>query len=188
MPARQRKHAGGRPAKFDEPARPVTVTLPERTLARLAAIDSDRANAIVAAVDATLPAAGRNHLVEIVPVTPGSGIILVPPSKALREIPWLKLAEVAPRRYLLTVLPGTPIESIEVAVRDLLETLPQDDDYDRVILDELLRILGTNRRENLISKSEMLFVHKPLKRDSTSGESNRMGGPEASHRRPNRSR
>ena len=42
----------GRPAKFAEPSRPVTVTLPERILDLLAAVDSDRAQAIVKAVEA----------------------------------------------------------------------------------------------------------------------------------------
>jgi hypothetical protein len=37
----------GRRPKFRGPRRPVTVTLPERTLATLAAIDADRARAIV---------------------------------------------------------------------------------------------------------------------------------------------
>ena len=42
----------GRPAKFAEPSRPVTVTLPERILDLLAAVDSDRAQAIVKTVEA----------------------------------------------------------------------------------------------------------------------------------------
>ncbi len=45
---------GGRPAKFDEPRRPVTVTLPVRILTQLAEIDADRARAIVKAVEAVL--------------------------------------------------------------------------------------------------------------------------------------
>src|SRR5690606_34115626 len=40
----------GRPPKFREPSGPVTVTLPNRTLAQLRRIDADRAKAIVKAV------------------------------------------------------------------------------------------------------------------------------------------
>ena len=46
MKSRVEKHPGGRPAKFAEPSRPVTVTLPERVLQLLAAVDADRAKAI----------------------------------------------------------------------------------------------------------------------------------------------
>ena len=58
---------GGRPAKFDEPSRPVTITLPDRILERLEEIDGDRAKAVVKAVEAVLaggpggPAAGHQH-------------------------------------------------------------------------------------------------------------------------------
>ena len=38
---------GGRPAKFDEPSRPVTITLPDRILDRIKEIDDDRAKGIV---------------------------------------------------------------------------------------------------------------------------------------------
>ena len=43
MKSRVEKHPGGRPAKFAEPSRPVTVTLPERVLQLLAAVDADLA-------------------------------------------------------------------------------------------------------------------------------------------------
>ena len=53
MPKPPKKSAskGGRPAKFDEPSRPVTITLPDRILDRLKEIDADRALAIVKAVE-----------------------------------------------------------------------------------------------------------------------------------------
>ena len=38
---------GGRPAKFDEPSRPVTMTLPDRILDRLAEIGEDLAGEVV---------------------------------------------------------------------------------------------------------------------------------------------
>ena len=44
----------GRPPKFRCARRPITVTLPEDTLARLASIDADRARAIAKATDAAL--------------------------------------------------------------------------------------------------------------------------------------
>ena len=48
---RTNPNPGGRPAKFDEPSRPVTMTLPDRILDRLAEIGDDRAKAVVKAVE-----------------------------------------------------------------------------------------------------------------------------------------
>jgi hypothetical protein len=149
---------GGRPPKFDEPRRPVTLTLPERTLARLAAINADRATAIVKLVDSVLPAANGHRLVDLVEVAPGAAIILVAPSRYLRRIPWLRLAELSPGRHLVTILPGTPIDSLEVAILDLLESLPASENYERKILDELRNLIGAGRREQKITKYEMLYV------------------------------
>jgi hypothetical protein len=164
MAARGRRSAGGRPPKFDEPRRPVTVTLPERTLARLAAVDDDRATAIVKLVDSTLPRSNGRSPIDVVEVAPGAAIILVGPSRSLRKIPWLKLAELSPGRHLLTVVPGTPIESLELAILDLLEKLPPSERYERRILDELRQLIGSERREQNISKFEMLYVRPPAPR------------------------
>ena len=65
------KSAGGRPPKFDEPRRPVTVTLPKRTLSALAALDADRARAIVKLVDAAL-SSKKNGAKLVCAVFPGS--------------------------------------------------------------------------------------------------------------------
>ena len=42
-----KKNGGGRPPKFDEPSRPITLTLPESTLEGLRQIDADRGQAVV---------------------------------------------------------------------------------------------------------------------------------------------
>jgi hypothetical protein len=166
MPAR-RHGAGGRPPKFDEARRPVTITLPERTLATLAAIHADRATAIVKLVEDSLPddSSGGRRLVDVVRVSPDASIILVAPSRSLRRIPWLRLAEITPRRHLLTIEPGTPIESLEVAILDLLESLPVSEEYERAILGELRELIGAGRRSSNISKFEMLYVSPRGHRD-----------------------
>src|SRR5262245_21906986 len=102
--AEQIKKPKGRPPKFSESRRPVTVTLPESTLARLTAINPDRARAIVKAVGTAVAVSGKHQKqVEVVEVSPGVGIILVGPSRYLKRIKWLRLVEVAPMRYLLTI-------------------------------------------------------------------------------------
>jgi hypothetical protein len=164
MLARRRAY-GGRPPKFDEPRRPVTVTLPERTLVELAMVDDDRAAAIVKLVDSRVQSPeSSTELVKVVKVAPQAAIILVPPSHCLRRIPWLRLAGVSPGRYLLTIAPGTTIESLEVTLLDLLEGLPSIEDHERAILEELLRLIRSSRRLRTISKFEMLYIKPPAKR------------------------
>lgn len=154
-----KKTGGGRPKKFKETSRPVTVTLPERILRQLCNINEDRAQAIVKAVD--IMAGSATHPtkpVELVEVTPGKAIIVVGPSKSLRKITWLRMIEIAPIRYILSLTSGTPIESLEVAILDLLETLSPEANEERVLLEALRNCITHQRRGKMISKGELLFI------------------------------
>jgi hypothetical protein len=156
---------GGRPPKFREPRRPVTMTLPERTLKLLDAVDRDRARAIVRVTDAALSAdPAENPLVNVVEVLPGLGIILVGPSQTLTKISWLRLVELAPTRYLLSIPTGTPVELLEVALHDLFEVVPPHDVRERTMIEQLGALMRTLRRVGGISKGEMLFVDTNLVR------------------------
>jgi hypothetical protein len=150
----------GRPPKFQEPRRPVTVTLPESTLAKLAAINPDRAQAIVKATDAAMPrkASGHKQRVELVEVMPGLGVIIVGPSRYLQKIKWLRLVEVAPMRYLLVVPSGTAIDSLEVAIIDLLENLDQGEEWEKAILEQLRDMMRSLRLGGKLSKAELMFI------------------------------
>ena len=153
--ANQKKtSAGGRPPKFKEPRRPITVTLPERTLEKLNAIDEDRARAIVKAVD------GMSQLEmedpEIVEVAPGISILIVPPSKMLKEVPWIRMIEVSPMRFLLTILPGTTIEKIEVGLSDLIEDAKIAAPAEIPFLEKLKLHFTQLRRGDSITKAEIL--------------------------------
>jgi hypothetical protein len=154
------RNTGGRPPKFREPRRPVTVTLPERTLRLLAAVDKDRARAVVKVTDAALASTdtAEKKLVDVVEVMPGVGIILVGVSRCLRQIPWLRLVEVAPARFLLSMPSGTPVELLEIALEDLREAVPRADGSERAILDRLHALMRTLRRGRSVSKAEILFV------------------------------
>lgn len=150
---------GGRPAKFAGPRRPITVTLPERVLSLLAAVDSDRAKAITKLADSWSSPRGKlPPPVATVEIAAGMAIILVNHSERLARLPWLRLIEVAPGRNLISIRSGTAIETIEVAVRDLLEDLPAGKSRDREILETLLGILRASRRTNATLKEEILFV------------------------------
>ena len=99
---KNQKQGGGRPPKFREPRRPVTMTLPERILDQLTEIDQDRTRAVVKVTEAVVGTGdGRFKPVELIEMSPGRSLIVVGPSKTLRKIPWLKLIEIARARYPL---------------------------------------------------------------------------------------
>ena len=149
----------GRPPKFQEPRRPITVTLPEDILAQLAAIDPDRAKAIVKATRAATPLnEKRRKPVELVEVLPGKSIIVVGPSGYLKEIKGLRLVELAPLRFLLTIPSGTSVDSLELGVIDLLRNLKRHEEWERSLLEALRDLMRKLRLGNKFSKAELLFV------------------------------
>jgi hypothetical protein len=159
MPKSATTGKSGRPPKFDGPRRPVTMTLPQRTLDRLARIDPDRARAIVALVDAASGDGDESLPVEIVVVSPGVGILVVASCPALERIPCIRLAAIAPGRHLVALVPGTSVEALEIAILDAIHALRDEDDTpDRATLAALLASLSGVRRQQAVSKAEILFV------------------------------
>jgi len=149
----------GRPAKFAEPSSPVTVTLPHRILRHLEELDSDRGKAIVKCVEALAEAAlSDRKKVEVVKISDNAGLIVIGPCKSLAEIPWLRLVEIAPARFLLSIPTGTAVSSLEVAIMDLIEHLPVGESSERSLLEELRRRIAHHRRQKEVTKGEILFV------------------------------
>jgi hypothetical protein len=147
----------GRPPKFPGPRHPVTVTLPEDTLARLASVDPDRARAIVKVTDAAMALdADRQKQVDLVEVSPGLAIIIIGPSQVLKKIKWLRLVEVAPMRYLLSIPLGTSIDTLELAILELLEEAKIDGEHSLLL--QLRNLIRGLRRRGGLSKGELLFV------------------------------
>lgn len=151
-----KKDRTGRPAKFREPSRPVTVTLPERVLGSLDRIDADRARAIVKATESMMRESTEG--VQLVEVAPSLALIIVGRSHYLQKIEWLQLVEISPSRYLLSIPPGTPVDSLEIAITDLLEACPEDDKHERKTLSQLQRIVKQQRLKRTIFKHEILLV------------------------------
>jgi len=160
MATDQKSNLGGRPPKFREPRRPVTMTLPVRILDRLAEIDLDRARAVVKVTEAAL--GGKKDgfkSVDLVQMASGKSLLVVGSSFLLRRIPWLKLIEIAPARYLLTIPSGTPIEALEVALRDLAhDPEPSKNQSETQVIEDLLHLIGLHRRSLRLSKAELLIV------------------------------
>jgi hypothetical protein len=153
------KTTSGRPRKFSEPSRPITVTLADRTLRLLESVDHDRAKAITKVTDAVMPAtAGSSRNVELVEVEKGLALIVVGSSTQLRNIPWLRLVEISPANHILVLQSGVPIERLEVALDDMIERTPNLTAYERGLLNDLHMCLARLRRGNKMSKSEIIFV------------------------------
>ena len=153
-----RKNLGGRPPKFAEPSRPVTVTLPESTLTGLELISPDRSRAIVELTKKMLRSGGdARPLVEIVEMAKDTGLVVVGPSKELRKIPFLRLVEVAPARYLLALEQGHNFHSLEIAIIDALENR-LDEKQERDLMTQLLNHIKGLRKAQRVSAAEILFV------------------------------
>jgi hypothetical protein len=149
---------GGRPPKFAEPSRPVTLTLPESTLTDLEQISPDRSRAIVELTKRVLRNNGTEKpLVEIVEMAKDTGLVVVGSSKALRRIPFLRLVEVAPARYLLAVDQGHDFHSLEIALIDALED-KKDERRERELMTQLLKHIKGLRKARRVSTAEILFV------------------------------
>ena len=153
-----KKNVGGRPRKFSEPSKPITVTLPDRILSMLTLADPDRAKAIAKVTEAYLKDGQEKPAVEVVNVGLGTGLIIIGPSSKLKSLPGLRLVEIAPARFIITIASGTPIETLEVSLSDLLDELTPDETTDREIIAELLRWIRTLRRGRNVSKAELLLV------------------------------
>lgn len=160
----EKRKPSGRPPKFEEASRPITVTLPERILQQLAALHGDRARAIVKATTLAIGFSPEERpLVDVVEVRPNESVIIVGPSRRLLEISWLRLVEIAPARHLLVLPTGTAIEQLEVAIDDLLERLAPNEKYERELLTELHRLLRQRRRQQDVSKAEILLLRTEKK-------------------------
>lgn len=157
----RRVRKAGRPPKFAEPRRPVTLTLPERTLRQLAAYDADRAKAIVRLAEAVL--GGRTNgspAVRLVEVAPETSVIIVGASRLLPRLRFIRRVEVSPGCYLLMIPTGTPIESVELELLDLIDDVPAADGPERALLVRLHDLLRRVRRGSQVSKAEILLVSR----------------------------
>jgi hypothetical protein len=96
--------------------------------------------------------------VELVEVAQGVAVIIVGRSQYLQRIPWLRLVEIAPARFLLCIPPGTPVDSLEIAIMDLLESCAKEDKEDRRSLTQLLDVVKNQRLKQSIFKTEILLV------------------------------
>lgn len=151
--------SAGRPRKFAEPSRVITVTLPESTLLKLASIDEDRARAIAHVTElATAGSPSGDTLVEVNKVTPTLGMITVPYCRHLTTIPGLNLVQILPSRYLIVITAGSPLSLIELTIADTLDELGPEAARDREILTKVLDHLRDFRRLRRTTTAEVILL------------------------------
>lgn len=154
-----RKKGGGRPPKFAEPSHPITLTLPESTLRELRHIDPDRGHAIVKLTKNAVHGDGAPRpLVEIVEMAANTGLVVIGPCQALRQIPFLRLVEVAPARYLLALDSGHDFKSLEISINDVLEDVPESEAREHELIGQLLEHIRRLRKTESASEAKILFT------------------------------
>ncbi len=152
------RNLGGRPPKFQEPSRPVTVTLPESTLHLLSSIHEDRGMAIVKLAKMATQNRSDKSLVEVVKINKKNGLIITGHSRVLERIPFLHLVEVATGRYLLAVDPGHDFRSLELALHDLLDNVTPLEAPERQMIIDLRKQVSQLRQTGRARQAEILIV------------------------------
>jgi hypothetical protein len=153
------KNVGGRPRKFSEPSRAVTLTLPQSTLDELRSIDPDRGQAIVKLAHQAIYGNGQSRSpVSIVQATVDTGLVVIGPSQVLRRIPFLRMVEVAPERFILVLEPGKDFVTLEIALNDVLEELGPAEEWERDLIIQLVEEIRRLRKSERVSMAEILLI------------------------------
>jgi hypothetical protein len=109
----------GRPRKFAEPSRSVTLTLPEGVIEALSGIDRDLSRAVVRIAQPQLTK--RPSAAAELAVFGGRAVIVVNPCRALEERTGIVLVPLSDGRALISFDESTSVENLELQLRDALE-------------------------------------------------------------------
>jgi len=145
----------GRPPKFTRPSRTITVTLPEDVLTSLAELDTDMGRAIVRL---TMTASNGSSSRGVEVATFGSrAVIVVPPTKLLKQLPRVELVPLADGRALISIDDEMSEEQFELAVRDLLDRKATAA-TDRGVLEQLLGVLQEHRQTDTLTVRRIIVL------------------------------
>lgn len=148
----------GRKPKFQEPSSSITITLPDRILQQLHLIDTDRAKGIVKCVENTLTSHNTSR-VKVLKISDKEGILTVGPCTILNNIPHIKLIEIAPFRYIISKPAGTPIETIEIALIDMIEQTNGDQQEERDMLIKIRNYIKKHRENDSLQTREIMLLN-----------------------------
>jgi hypothetical protein len=88
----------------------------------------------------------------------GVGLIIVGPSNTLRSIPFVRLVEVAPLRYLIALDRTKSFGDLEIALQDVLEDFPKKEIEEKEMISELHQRIRQLRKGEHISMAEIVLV------------------------------
>lgn len=145
----------GRPRKFSRPSRAVTLTLPNDVIESLKAIDRDLSRAVVRAIQARVPEPPR--LPTEVSTFGNRGVILVPPSRELKERTGVELVPLSDGRALISFDEQLSIPQFELRLGDAIAdpTLKGDE---RTMFETLADILRNARRDEGVALRERSII------------------------------
>ena len=157
----------GRPRKFSRPSCAVTLTLPEDVVAALKAVDRDLSRAVVRVVQTLMVAQSPPAAAKVTTLGDRGALILLPPSRWLREFAGVELITLSDGRALLSFDEGMSIADFELSLRDAVadDILQQDD---RAMLQELATILRDARRsDGVVLKRRSIVILRSNGRSTT---------------------
>src|SRR5437879_5549983 len=109
----------GRPRKFSEPSRAVTLTLPEGVLASLSGVDPDLSRAVVRVTQPEM--AKRPHPPAELVSFGRLSVIVVNPTRTLEEQPGVVLIPLSDGRALISFDETITVARLELGIEDALE-------------------------------------------------------------------
>ena len=138
----------GRPKKFDEPTRVVSMTLPESAIDRLSQTHGDLGRAVVSLIDRKTSPRAR-PAAELV-VFGNHAVISVRPSPSLEQRTGVQLVPLPDGRALLSFDTPKTISDLELSISDALDD-PSLNSEDRAVFDSLRGILREARQATDVS-------------------------------------
>lgn len=182
LPARRGR---GRPRKFAAPSRAVTLTLPDDTLARLAAMHHDISHAIVRLCDMQRPASTSRPAAELT-MYGRRAVITIRPTPSLERRVGIDLVPLPNGRALISFDQPKTIPDLELTLNDVLEdrTLTNEE---RQVFESIRTILKEARRSNdvLLLRRNIIVLEyiSRAKGDAATGSKSRPVDRRASRRR-----
>jgi hypothetical protein len=145
----------GRPRKFGRPSRAVTLTLPEDVIATLQGIDADLSRAVVRAMEPLMP---REPASSAELASYGNrSVILVPPSRVLRERTGVELVPLSDGRALISMDDRHSIPKLELQLNDALAD-PNLDHDSRELFEALVGILRGARKDDGVEVRQQQII------------------------------
>lgn len=145
----------------------MTLTLPEDVIGALKAVDADLSRAVVRVVQPLMAAQSPSAASKVSTLGDRGALILVPPSRWLREFAGVELVTLSDGRALLSFDEGMPIADFELSLHDAVadDSLQQDD---RALLQELATILRNARRsDGVVLKRRSIVILRSDGRSTT---------------------